>query len=69
VVSSGNLTPFGKPTQNAFIEFFNVRLRDECLNDTLFSSPRNWIRRYTLISLHQTTQKGFNMKKDSTCEW
>ena len=28
----------GKPTQNAFIESFNGRLRDECLNDTLFSS-------------------------------
>lgn len=28
----------GKPTQNAFIESFNGRLRDECLNETLFSS-------------------------------
>jgi len=28
----------GKPTRNAFIESFNGRLRDECLNDTLFSS-------------------------------
>ena len=28
----------GKPTQNAFIESFNGRLRDECLNDTLFRS-------------------------------
>ena len=27
-----------KPTQNAFIESFNGRLRDECLNETLFSS-------------------------------
>ena len=30
----------GKPTQNAFIESFNGRLRDECLNETLFSSLR-----------------------------
>jgi putative transposase len=30
--------PPGKPTQNAFIESFNVRLRDELLNATLFSS-------------------------------
>jgi putative transposase len=29
----------GKPQQNAFIESFNGRLRDELLNETLFSSP------------------------------
>jgi putative transposase len=28
----------GKPTQNAFIESFNARLRDELLNETLFRS-------------------------------
>jgi putative transposase len=28
----------GKPQQNAFIESFNGRLRDELLNETLFSS-------------------------------
>lgn len=28
----------GKPTQNAFTESFNGQLRDECLNETLFSS-------------------------------
>lgn len=28
----------GKPYQNAFIESFNGRLRDECLNETLFDS-------------------------------
>ncbi|WP_438363378.1 IS3 family transposase [Sandarakinorhabdus limnophila] len=28
----------GKPTQNAFVESFNGRLRDECLNETLFTS-------------------------------
>jgi len=28
----------GKPTQNGFIESFNGRLRDECLNEHLFSS-------------------------------
>jgi transposase InsO family protein len=31
----------GKPTQNGFIESFNGRLRDECLNEHLFASlPR-----------------------------
>ena len=28
----------GKPTQNAFVESFNGRLRDELLNETLFVS-------------------------------
>lgn len=28
----------GKPTQNAFVKSFNGRFRDECLNDTLFST-------------------------------
>jgi len=27
----------GKPTQNAFVEISNGRLRDKCLNETLFS--------------------------------
>lgn len=30
----------GKPQQNAFVESFNGRLRDECLNETLFSDLR-----------------------------
>lgn len=30
----------GKRMQNAFVESFNGRLRDECLNETLFSSLR-----------------------------
>jgi putative transposase len=28
----------GKPTQNAFVESFNGRMRDELLNETLFMS-------------------------------
>ena len=31
----------GKPMQNGFVESFNGRLRDECLNETLFSSLRH----------------------------
>ncbi len=31
----------GKPMQNAFIESFNGRLRDECLNETWFVSLRD----------------------------
>ncbi len=30
----------GKPTQNAFVESLNGRLRDECLNETLFTNVR-----------------------------
>jgi len=28
----------GKPVQNAFIESFNSRLRDECLNEHVFTT-------------------------------
>jgi putative transposase len=34
---SSHIAP-GKPQQNAFIESFNGRLRDELLNETLFGS-------------------------------
>ena len=30
----------GKPMQNGFVESFNGRLRDECLNEHLFTQPR-----------------------------
>ena len=30
----------GKPNQNPFIESFNGRMRDECLNESVFSTPR-----------------------------
>jgi putative transposase len=49
----------GKPQQNAFIESFNGRLRDECLNETLFTSLRHarqvleaWRRDYNTIRPH-----------------
>ena len=28
----------GKPNQNAFVESFNGRMRDECLNENIFST-------------------------------
>lgn len=31
----------GKPMQNGFVESFNGRLRDECLNEHLFANLRN----------------------------
>jgi transposase InsO family protein len=34
-------SPPGKPQQNGFIESFNGKLRDECLNETLFATLRD----------------------------
>lgn len=49
----------GKPTQNAFIESFNGRLRDELLNETLFASLadarvslREWMEDYNTVRPH-----------------
>nr|WP_183267566.1 IS3 family transposase [Acidocella aromatica] len=49
----------GKPQQNAFCESFNGRLRDECLNETLFTSLRharavlsNWRLDYNTVRPH-----------------
>jgi transposase InsO family protein len=39
VVGWHHIAP-GKPQQIAFVESFNGKLRDECLNGTLFSSMR-----------------------------
>ncbi len=38
----------GKPTQNAFIEAFNGRLRDELLNEEVFTSLADARRRLSL---------------------
>jgi putative transposase len=49
----------GKPQQNAFVESFNGRLRDELLNETLFTSLAHarirleeWRRDYNHASEH-----------------
>jgi putative transposase len=49
----------GKPVQNAFIESFNGRLRDEFLNETLFTSLmqarlalEDWRRDYNTVRPH-----------------
>ena len=49
----------GKPTQNAFIESFNGRMRDELLNETMFRSPvharaviANWVFDYNTQRPH-----------------
>ena len=51
----------GKPVQNAFIESFNSRLRDECLNEHAFQSLAeareiitNWRHDYNFIRPHSS---------------
>jgi putative transposase len=51
----------GKPQQNAFVESFNGRLRDECLNETVFSSLTDartvlaaWQRDYNEVRPHSS---------------
>ena len=51
----------GKPQQNAFIESFNARLRDELLNETLFTSLNHarealatWIEDYNTVRPHSS---------------
>ena len=49
----------GKPMQNGFVESFNGRFRDECLNDTLFSTlieARTAIRSWKADYNHQRPQ-------------
>ena len=49
----------GKPMQNGFVESFNARLRDECLNETLFTSLAHarfvlaaWRQDYNVVRPH-----------------
>jgi putative transposase len=51
----------GKPQQNAFIESFNGRLRDELLNETLFTSLKHvrealatWMENYNTVRPHSS---------------
>jgi len=39
-MASWHSITLGRPQQNAFAESFIGRLRDECLNETLFTSLR-----------------------------
>lgn len=51
--------PAGKPMQDGFLEGFCDRLRDECLNETLFTSltharfvPTGWRQDYNTVRPH-----------------
>ena len=63
----------GKPMQNAFVESFNGSFRDECLNETLFTTLteaktiiQNWKEDYNLnrphLSLGNLTPNEFALK-------
>lgn len=51
----------GKSTQNAFVESFQSRMREECLNETLFFSLPHaraiiakWVENYNTVQPHST---------------
>ena len=67
------ITP-GKPNENAFIESFNSRFRDECLNEHLFRDLEDakrkieaWRRDY--IELHPHSSLGMKTIKEFASEW
>lgn len=62
----------GKPTQNAFVESLNGKLRDECLNETQFTSlahPRAELCRGKRLHRLSSHQQPANQWEDSTSEW
>ena len=61
----------GKPMQNGFVESFNGSFRDECLNETLFSSLADarqqitlWKEDYNVTRPHSS----LGMLKINTCK-
>ena len=70
----------GKPIQNALVESFNGKLRDECLNETLFTSLTHaraelaeWQHDYNTVRPHsklggRTPAEIAKQWKDSTSE-
>ena len=56
----------GKPVENAFIESFNGRLRDECLNAKLFFSIDDARRKLETWRLDYNTQRPHSSLNDRT---
>ena len=57
-MSNGATIAPGKPMQNGFVESFNGRLRDECLNEHLFTNikeAREIIEEWRSTTKHQPT--------------
>lgn len=64
-----NFIRLGKPIENAYVESFNGRLRDECLNTNWFLSLKHareiiedWRRDYNEVRPHSSL-KGFTPKE------
>ncbi len=64
----------GKPVQNAFIESFNGRLRDECLNEHWFTSLADarrtveaWRRDYNAVRPHSGL--GYRTPTEARLAW
>ena len=54
----------GRPNQNAFIESFNGRMRDECLNESIFSTLRE------AKDIVETWRKSYNeTRPHSSLKW
>ena len=56
----------GKPMQNGFVESFNGRLRDECLNEHLFSSYRHARELIEMWRMDYNTQRPHTSLKGLT---
>jgi putative transposase len=55
----------GKPNQNAFIESFNARFRDECLNENIFFDPnhaRGIVLKYENFYNHERPHSSLGFK-------
>ncbi len=64
----------GKPTQNGFIESFNVRFRDECLNEHWFSdilharkTINDWRQEYNECCPHSSL--GYQTPAEFATDW
>ena len=63
----------GKPTQNGFIESFNGRLRDECLNEHLFANlpeaRRSSKNGGPTTTAHHNTHLSMPLKRTGFADW
>lgn len=64
----------GKPTQNGFMESFNGKLRDECLNETVFTSLGHarriieaWVTDYNEVRPHSSL--GYLTPEEFAAAW
>lgn len=61
------LIQLGKPTQNGFIESFNGRFRDECLNEHWFSDVSH--ARKTISEWRQDSTLNYQTLSEFAADW